>query len=225
MSSDLDQLFSGYRKFREDYYPEHQDLYQTLVDQGQSPSTMVISCSDSRVDPGMILQTRPGDLFVVRNVANLVPPYQPDNQYHGISAALEYAVTILQVKVIVVLGHSSCGGVDALMRGCCGGDSPVGEFIAPWVNLAEKAWDRLPDSLKEKASSSDGNPDQEASRALEMANVALSMDNIEGFPFVREAVRAGILQVEGWYFDIASGSLFRRNQGEDNFNPIEGSAS
>ncbi len=217
----IDRLVSGYKKFMKEHYPEHRDLYRDLVERGQKPHTMVISCSDSRVDPSIIFQMNPGSLFVVRNIANLVPPYHPDNYHHGTSAALEFAVTVLKVEAILVLGHSHCGGVNALMQGCCGGHSPDGEFIAPWVSLAEKAWDYLPDELQKDAKESHGKPSQETLQALEMANVTLSLDNIQTFPFVKEAIAAGTLKLEGWHFDIASGGLLRLQPGSSAFSPLE----
>ncbi|MCL4134482.1 UNVERIFIED_CONTAM: hypothetical protein GTU68_019020 [Idotea baltica] len=159
---------------------------------------MLIACADSRADPTDIFDAAPGQLFVLRNVANLVPPYEDGGGLHGVSAALEFAVTALKVKHIVVMGHGSCGGVSASLSAA--NDKPVGQFIAPWVSLLDAARDRV---LKE-------NPD-DPQQALEFSGVGESLKNLMSFPFVRTAFEAGQLTLHGAWFAIAHGELSWRN--------------
>jgi carbonic anhydrase len=138
--SDIKQLVAGFRQFHEDYFRGEQGLYAALS-QGQNPSTLVIACSDSRVDPAIVMNAKPGDLFVVRNVANLVPPYEKGGGYHGVSAALEFGVCSLNVENIIVMGHKHCGGIKVLTEGMPEGID--GEFIKPWVSIAKPAMERV----------------------------------------------------------------------------------
>ena len=132
----MQELLAGYRRFREEIWPREQARFEALAAVGQSPKTMVIACSDSRVDPQMIFAAAPGDMFVVRNVANLVPPYMPDAAFHGTSAALEFAVRVLRVERVVVLGHAQCGGVRALLEGA---PPAAQDFVAGWMSIARAA--------------------------------------------------------------------------------------
>ena len=125
-----DPLLSGYRRFRAEHWPEAHAEYETLAEKGQKPHTLIVACSDSRADPALIFDAKPGELFVVRNVANLVPPYEPDGKLHGVSAALEFGVKVLGVKRIVVMGHAHCGGVNAMINGA---PDVVADFVAPWI--------------------------------------------------------------------------------------------
>src|SRR3954447_11918827 len=136
----MDDLIEGYRRFRTETWPQPRARFEALAALGQSPATMVIACSDSRVDPQMIFAAAPGELFVVRNVANLVPPYMPDAAFHGTSAALEFAVRVLRVKRVVVLGHAQCGGVQALLEGA---PPEARDFVAGWMSIAERARQRV----------------------------------------------------------------------------------
>ncbi|MFN3402363.1 MAG: carbonic anhydrase, partial [Ferrovibrio sp.] len=174
---------------------------------GQQPDIMLIGCADSRADPSDIFNAAPGQLFVVRNVANLVPPYQPDGGLHGVSAALEFAVNILKVKIIVIMGHGGCGGVTASLTK---NDSPlIGEFVAPWVRLLDKARDRVVESQPV-------NPQF----ALELEGIETSIGNLMTFPFVRERVEAGTLAIHGAWFGIKHGELHWRNASTSRFEIV-----
>lgn len=192
----MDDLIAGYRRFRAETWRRERDRFEALAERGQSPRALVIACADSRVDPQMIFSAAPGELFVVRNVANLVPPYQPDAAYHGTSAALEFAVRVLKVRHVVVLGHALCGGVRALLEGPPPGTE---DFVAPWMGIAREARAR---ALRCEAASPEAR--QEAG---EHEVVRLSLENLMTFPWVREAVEAGALSLHGGHFGVASGRL------------------
>ncbi|MEM9054029.1 MAG: carbonic anhydrase [Pseudomonadota bacterium] len=189
----VEDLKAGYRKFRSGAYQEQVEHYRELG-KGQDPDVMVIACADSRVEPAEIFATAPGQLFVVRNVANLVPPYEETDGLHGVSAALEFAVTALKVKHIVIMGHASCGGVGASLSAAK--DKPVGQFIAPWVKLLDEARDEV---LAEGV--------EDAQTALEHAGIRASLSNLMTFPFVQDAVEAGQLNLHGTWFSIGPGEL------------------
>jgi carbonic anhydrase len=168
--------------------------------EGQSPKVMIIACSDSRVDPAQIFDVGPGEIFVVRNVANLVPPYEPDQNYHGVSAALEFAVTQLQVEEIIIMGHGSCGGCAAALTGQFNGaELGEGGFIAHWIHMLDEARDKV---LAEHSTL-----DGEAFRAMELESVRISLRNLRTFPWVREREEAGTLMLHGAFFAIADGEL------------------
>ena len=190
-------LFSGYRRFRQERYAVDERHYRQIAKR-QTPPTMVIGCADSRVDPATIFDAKPGELFVVRNIAALVPPYEETGTYHGTSAAIEFAVTSLKVERIVVLGHGLCGGVAASLAAA--EDRPVGRFIGPWVELLSP----IRDELLERTPSSHQETRQ---KALERMAVQQSLDNLLTFPFVAEAVERGTLQLDGAWFSIAEGRL------------------
>jgi carbonic anhydrase len=204
-----DRLTQGYRAFLGDRFQREQSRYRDLAD-GQAPDVMVISCCDSRVSPEVIFDASPGELFVVRNVANLVPPYAPDNNYHGTSAALEFAVRDLKVAHIVVLGHSRCGGMDVLRKSSWG-EKPDREFIAPWVSIAERACHCAD---HETLSGPDGR------RLVEQAGLKVSLENLLTFPWVRERVEAGELTLHGWWFDLEKGQLWAAGNGEEPFTQL-----
>ncbi|MFO0995074.1 MAG: carbonic anhydrase [Alphaproteobacteria bacterium] len=204
----LERLVDGFRAFRESYYEANKPLFDALAREGQAPKVMVIGCADSRVDPLLILGAGPGDVFVVRNVANLVPPYAPDGRYHGTSAALEFAVQVLGVEHIVVLGHAQCGGVRALIEG-----SPVAgkgdDFVGAWMSIAGAARDRvaaLPVSRRQ--------------RAGEHATVKVSLDNLMTFPWIAERVAGSRLALHGWYFDIETGRLLQLDPSSQSFRDM-----
>lgn len=191
----MDSLIDGYKRFRDVAWPDHKALFERLAARGQKPETFVVACSDSRVDPQMIFDAGPGELFVARNVANLVPPYQPDTNYHGTSAALEFAVRVLRVKRIVVMGHAQCGGVNALLEG-----APPGarDFVAHWIEIAEDA--------RRQTLEADV-PEAERQRFCEHCCVRLSVSNLKSFPWVAERLAAGDLSLHGAYFGVATGRL------------------
>jgi carbonic anhydrase len=186
-------LLDGYSTFRAGRLTTEQSRYRDLAERGQSPETMVIGCCDSRVSPEVIFDAGPGELFVVRNVANLVPPYSPDDAYHGVSAAVEYAVTVLRVQHIVVLGHARCGGIRAFAD-----NAPGGDFIGRWISLLAPAA-AIVCSRAEAPSS--------YLTRFEQASVQVSLKNLRTFPFVRSACEHKRLALHGAYFDVASGEL------------------
>lgn len=194
---DLERFITGFRTFRNDYFGPENSQYETLK-HGQTPKTMIIGCSDSRVDPAILTNCAPGDIFTVRNVANLAPPYEEDGGRHGVSAALEFAVCHLGVEHIIVLGHSQCGGIGALMAGSCGckGDS----FISSWMSIAAPAREKV---LAELA----GKDPQLQQRAAEQASILLSLENLHSFPWIDQRVTAGTLSLHGWYFELNTGEL------------------
>lgn len=194
----FDELLNGYQRFREAGYAQQRGRWAELRE-GQSPRVMVIACSDSRVDPAQIFDTSPGEIFVVRNVANLVPPFELDGSRHGVSAALEFAVTQLEVSEIVVLGHGSCGGVAAALTQVFEGKAPgEGGFIAHWIDLLDEARARI---IAEHGTG------PAAIRALELETVRVSLANLRSFPFIPVREAAGTLHLRGAYFAIADGIL------------------
>ncbi len=194
-------LLNGYRRFRAGPYIDQRARFDALAHGGQSPRVMVVACADSRVDPTRIFDSAPGEMFVMRNVANLVPPYEADGATHGSSAAIEFAVTQLEVDHIVVMGHARCGGISASLTGKFDEAAEGhGAFIGRWMAKIEPARDRI----RAAAALS---PDIDAQEALELAAIRLSLDNLMTFPFVAERVDAGRLGLQGAHFDIADGIL------------------
>ncbi len=194
MSESSDELTAGYRRFRSERWPAAKAEYEALAAHGQRPHTLVVACSDSRADPALIFDTAPGQLFVVRNVANLVPPYEPDGHLHGVSAALEFGVKVLRVSRIVVMGHAHCGGVNAMLNGA---PDNCQDFVAPWVRQGAPLVRRVAESVE---------PDQ-VEQAAEEAVVRLSIDNLRTFPWIAEREAAGDLTLTGLHFGIADGIL------------------
>ena len=207
---ELESLINGFRRFRQRYFVEQPEVYEKLVKHGQSPQALVIACSDSRVDPAMITDANPGDMFVVRNVANVVPPCVDDGKTHGTSAAIEFSVKHLQVPHIIIMGHSQCGGVRALMEG--EHSSETHGFIDPWMGVMETA-------RKKVADASNGNDLDQQCRLCEREAVGISLENLVTFPFVQERVAAGKLKLHGWYFDFEAGELYDRQE-DGTFEPL-----
>jgi carbonic anhydrase len=205
-----ERLVEGYRDFLTGRLPLEQSRYRELAEHGQSPEIMVIGCADSRVSPEVIFNARPGELFVVRNVANLVPPYAPDGRAHGVSAALEFGVAALKVKHIVVLGHAQCGGVRAFAEDA----EPLspGDFIGKWMSLMAPA--------AEKVGPRGDLPMDDYLALLEQANVALSLENLLTFPRLRERFARGEMMLHGAYFGVATGRLSVRDSATGEFRPI-----
>jgi carbonic anhydrase len=196
--SEFSELLDGYRRFRESGWSHQRERWAELCE-GQSPKVMVIACSDSRVDPAQIFDTSPGEIFVVRNVANLVPPFELDGKRHGVSAALEFAVTQLEVSEIVVMGHGACGGVHAALTRRFKGRPPgEGGFIDHWVDMLDEARERI---IAEHGHG------PEAVHALELETVRVSIANLRTFPCIPERESAGTLKITGAYFAIADGVL------------------
>lgn len=206
--TEIDKYIAGFKRFQENYFGSDKELFGRLS-QGQNPAAMVISCSDSRVDPAILMNCEPGDLFVVRNVANLVPPYEVGGGLHGVSAALEFGVCSLEVRHMIVLGHSSCGGIRALMHGM-----PQGaEFIGNWVNISARAKARVLAMLADAAP-------QEQSHACEEESIVVSLENLMTFPWIKERVQRGTLLLHGWHFDIETGNVVAYDKEAGCFKPL-----
>ena len=208
----FEKLVEGFRGFQSDYFASNTELYEKLIVDGQSPEALVIACSDSRIDPGIVMRAEPGDIFSVRNVAALVPPYAADGRTHGTSAAIEYAVTALKVKYIIIMGHALCGGVRALAESK--GEMKVKkDFISRWISIGGKARDMVRKVFPDA-------PVEEHARILEKASILVSLKNLMTFPYVKEAVEEGRLQLHGWYFDIPNGKILEYNAEELRFKDI-----
>lgn len=210
----LDTLIAGYRRFRgRDYADEHERWQQ--LREGQSPKVMVIACSDSRVDPAQIFDTHPGEMFVVRNVAALVPPFEPTPGQHGVSAALEFAVQFLGVEDIVVMGHGLCGGCRvAFTQDMRGAEPGEGGFIAQWIAMLDDARDTI-------VAAHGRDPVRPALRAMEQAAVSVSLGNLRSFPCVRAKERKGELQLHGAYFAISDGMLHLLDESSGIFRSVD----
>jgi carbonic anhydrase len=209
--SDIATFLAGFERFKAKYIDGEESLF-TRLRLGQSPRVLVIACCDSRVDPAMLTGADPGDMFVVRNVANLVPPYRNGAEMPGIRADIEFAVKGLNVEQIIILGHRSCGGIQALMDGE-GITENNYEFIGSWVTIARQARERV---LRELAGAA---PVVQA-KACEQFAISLSLDNLMSFPWIRERVEAGKLALHGWYFDIESGELLGYSAETASFVPL-----
>lgn len=208
-ADDAQDLIAGYRRFRASRYREARDLFRSLRD-GQQPATMIIACADSRADPAMIFDAAPGELFTIRNVAALVPPFDNSGGLHGVSAAVEFAVTALRVKQIVVMGHGGCGGIAASLAAAAA--RPVGQFIAPWVEIAAPARDAV---LADESI-----PRKDWQEAVEHGAVGQSLANLMTFPFVRAAYERGELNLDGAWFSIGKGALHWRNPATGAFSLV-----
>jgi carbonic anhydrase len=197
------RLSDGYKAFYYSRLRHERERYEKLAVEGQTPEVMIVSCCDSRAAPEIVFDAAPGEIFVARNVANLVPPYQPNGDYHGTSAALEYGVEALKVRHMVVMGHGRCGGVNAFRAQLEGeGNGPLspGDFIGRWISLLEPA--------AEKMRCAGDAPAETRQRALEEASVRNSVSNLMTFPNISAAVAAGTLSLHGAWFDISTGELW-----------------
>jgi len=197
------QLVEGLRRFRREYFPLFREHYQRLVSEGQQPSTLFIGCADSRVVPDLLTSALPGDLFVVRNVGNFVPPFEPDAGFHGTSAGIEFAVLVLGVKDIVVCGHSHCGAIRALYKPL-GHDAP---HITRWLELARPA------AVEAESNDVDF-------RRTEMRSIVLQLERLLTFPMVRERVERGELCLHGWYYVIEEGRVLGLETDTGEFRPL-----
>jgi carbonic anhydrase len=195
------QLIEGFSRFREKHFAEDDALFRELVEQGQTPKILVVACCDSRVDPALVLDCAPGDLFVIRNVANLVPPAENQGQYHGTSAALEFGVRKLNIEHIIVLGHAHCGGIRALLEG---GVKQEDSFIAEWMGIARAAQQHVQQAFADATV-------EQRNRACEQRAILVSLNNLMTFSWIRERVERGALTLHGWYFDIENGQLLGYN--------------
>jgi carbonic anhydrase len=205
----LDRLLSGYRRFRETGWEPRRERWARLRE-GQDPDVMVIACSDSRVDPAQIFDVDPGEIFVVRNVAALVPPFETAPGHHGVSAALEFAVQFLRVKQIVVMGHGMCGGCRAALTQEMHGTEPgEGGFIADWIGLLDEARGAI--------AAAHGTDGRVAERAMEQAGVKVSLANLRTFPCIRRKERSGELSLTGAFFAISDGVLHLLDEASGEF--------
>ena len=217
---EINRLIHGFEEFRSKYFnnPNNIDVYKGLVKYGQEPKTMVVACSDSRVDPSIILNSKPGQLFVVRNVANLVPPFDNDPKHHGTSAALEFAVHDLKVQNIIVLGHSHCGGIRTLLKDKKTSDARQTDFITSWMSIAKKA--------KEKALTEGHHQTiEQKAKACEEHSLSISFNNLLTFPWIEEKVKSGLLHLHAWRFDLNKGILQRFNPELKQFENLVGENS
>ena len=204
-------LLEGYARFRRNRYEAEKGRWRQLAE-GQAPRAVVIACCDSRADPATIFDTHPGEIFVVRNVANLVPPYEPNGGRHGVSAALEFAVTQLKVPEIVVMGHERCGGIEAALTGCFhGAAAGEGGFVHRWMEQV----DAVASEIAERHGTGPN-----AARLLEEAAIRQSLQNLRSFPFVSEREARRELAILGCHFSISEGQLFLLDEAEDAFRPV-----
>ncbi len=207
------KLTAGFKDFRDGRFQEQRTTYEALVDRGQNPKVALIACSDSRVDPAMVLQADPGDLFIIRNVANLVPPYEREGHYHGTSTAVEYAVRHLEVEHVIVLGHAHCGGIRSLFERP-EENSQDNHFVPPWMSLVQSAYLRVEGTMPDA-------PEEVKARICEQSAVLVSLDNLMTFPSVRERVGSGRLRLHGWYIDIRSCVLQVYDPSRQHFEPVD----
>lgn len=207
------KLTAGFKAFRDGQFRDQRAVYEALVDQGQRPTVALIACSDSRVDPAIVLQADLGNLFVIRNVANLVPPYERQGHYHGTSAALEFAVGHLEVAHVIVLGHAHCGGIRSLFEDRPASDED-NQFVAPWMSLVRSAYLRVEATMPDAG-------DVAKARACEQSAVLVSLENLMTFPGIRRRVGDGALRLHGWYIDIRACTLQAYDSGQQRFIAVE----
>jgi len=207
----MKQLIEGYRRFREKSWAGERERWAELAE-GQSPQVMILACADSRSDPAQIFDARPGEMFVARNIAALAPPYETSAGLHGVSAALEFAVTQLEVGELLVMGHGMCGGCSAALTGAFDDRPPgQGQFIADWVRMLDRARDRVRARHTEL--------DRDAFLDMEQEAVKVSLANLRTFPWIAERERAGSLKLHGAHFSISEGRLYVLDEAEGNFHP------
>lgn len=204
------KFLSGFRRFHRRFFADNTSLFSNLQF-GQAPKTLLIGCCDSRADPAIITDCDPGDLFVIRNVANLVPPYSPnDNQsLHGTSAAMEFAVKGLKVENIIIMGHHQCGGIAALLKGDIGGY----EFMQSWMRIAQNARDTTLQNFGDKEPAIQ-------QRACEHASILCSLENLTSYPWIQERLANGDISINGWYFDFKNGDLLAYNPETNHFDTL-----
>jgi carbonic anhydrase len=209
--AEVNALIEGYKRFYNKYFASDNGLYDELARTGQNPKTLIIACSDSRVDPSIVTHAKPGDIFVIRNVANLVPPYEiSEKGLHGVSAALEFAVQILEVSNIVVLGHSSCAGIAALMGSA---NIENTDFIGKWVSIAKRAKEKTLNAKKY-------NNEKDMHHECEKESIILSLENLFTFPWIKKRVEEKKLKLHGWYFELEQGHLFEYSPFKKGFQKI-----
>jgi carbonic anhydrase len=209
----INDLIKGNKKFREASFPKYEGDLKVLVEKGQKPEILFVGCSDSRVTPDLMLDTKPGDMFILRNVGNFVPPYNPDDDYHGSSAAIEYAVSILGVKHIIICGHSHCGACKSLYQDL--GSSPNLIHVKKWLELGKRAKEYTLLAIQDKTDK------EKLYRATERISIVHQMENLLTFPDVVKKVKRGELQIHGWYYRIEDGTIEYYDGEECSFKPLK----
>src|SRR5574344_603578 len=209
----INDLIKGNKKFREVRFSKYEADLKQLADTGQHPEILFIGCSDSRVTPDLVLDTKPGDMFILRNVGNFVPPYNPDEDFHGTSAVIEYAVNILNVKHIIVCGHSHCGACKNLYQDL--GDSPDLVNINNWLELGKKAKEYTLLATLNK------NDKEQIYRTTEKVSIVYQMENLLTFPYIVQKIKKGKLQIHGWYYKIEDGTIEYYDGNDCSFKPIQ----
>lgn len=217
MSKDIDSLLQGYQQFHDRYYGASNLLFEDLVRKGQRPKILMVACSDSRVDPALVLNSQPGDLFIIRNVANLIPPYEDDQSYHGTSAALEFGICTLGIHHVILFGHTQCGGIQSLL------ESPHQEpvqktFISKWMELARPAQQAILDFHTDR-------PLEEKTKLCGQYSLINSLKNLMTFPWINERVQQGSLFLHAWNFDLSKGILEAFSPEENSFKVIDPTTS
>ncbi|GAB3256499.1 carbonic anhydrase [Chitinimonas naiadis] len=208
---DLERFIGGFQRFQRQYFESSPGLFKDLQ-QGQRPSTLLIGCSDSRVNPALLLGCDPGDIFTVRNVANLVPPCNRRTSHQGVSSAIQFAVDQLEVARIIVLGHSQCGGIRALVDQYLPKEGET-DFIGRWVGIAEEARLKVVQQMPNASYA-------EQRRACELGAILVSLNNLRTFPWVQQHLASGRLTLHGWYFDLDAGALLAYSERSDAFLPM-----
>ena len=213
MPKEIEHLIEGYQEFHKEHYDQKKGFFEKLVRFGQKPKILVVACSDSRVDPALVMNCQPGDLFVVRNVANLVPPYESDNAHHGTSAALEFGICTLGIHHVIVFGHSQCGGIGALVES---GDELTRphNFVGRWMELAQPAYETV---VKKHAQ----DPLEQKINLCSQYALTHSFKNLSTFPWIREKVASGNLFLHAWYFDLKSGKILTLQSEKKGFEELK----
>lgn len=212
MPQDIETLLTGYQKFREHYYGDSNLVYEDLVRLGQRPKILMVACSDSRVDPALVLNSQPGDLFMIRNVGNLIPPYEDDQAYHGTSAALEFGICVLGIRHIILFGHTQCGGIQSLLESPL--DKPAQKnFITKWMELARPAHQAILDFHSTQSL-------EEQTTLCGQYSLINSLKNLMTFPWINAKVQDGSLALHAWNFDLSKGKLEAFDTNENRFKDI-----
>lgn len=209
----INDLIKGNKKFREVRFSKYETDLKQLSKEGQNPDILFIGCSDSRVTPELVLDTRPGDMFTLRNVGNFVPPYNPDEDFHGTSTVIEYAVNVLEVKHIIVCGHSHCGACKSLYQDL--GDGPDLINVKKWLELGKKAKEYT------LLATLDKNDKEQLYRTTEKVSIVYQMENLLTFPYIVRRIKEGTLQIHGWYYKIENGSIEFYDGSDCTFKPLE----
>jgi carbonic anhydrase len=210
----INRMLAGYRAFKEGSFTGHELEYSDLASKGQNPGVAVIACSDSRVDPAFVFRAEPGEIFMIRNVANLVPPMEEGGTFHGTSAALEFAVKALNVPNIVVLGHAHCGGIKAMIDGEVAAEDSGYSYVPAWVSILSAAYRRA-------IATQDDLTDAEMQKVCEQNAVLVSLENLTTFPWIRERIADKRLKLHGWYFDIGTATLEIYDSKESRFRIVD----